>query len=258
MKAPRVIIYGPPKIGKTVLAIQAVGRAAAWLSCDAGAIAPATVAVLNPWRTHCKLRGDVIGIDTGHAHVSGCGELVIPKQIECIDPDKPFEEMLRAVVAMEKAVHAGKIGAVVIDTFSAFSDREWRRITMDDGIKEGYAKANRALANSVKRIIDRIVAMQILMVGLCHEREPTEFEGKKTPGGPLFAGDLVKSVPGMVDSVLRCDTDWVDGQAVRVLKCDPTNRTRLSGDRWHVVNGTVPFDLYPILRQMCAQAKLLE
>lgn len=228
MTHPTILLSGPTKIGKTVSVIRATGPSAFWLCTERGALVPAIDPELNPYG-------------------------VIPSYIECLDPEKPWEEAMAAVRA---AIKTNKFGAIVVDTLSSLADREFVRIRVKDHVKEDFGRANKLLADRIKSLVWEVIDSGLVFIATAHEREPTTIEGRFTPGGPKLPGRLVEDVPSLFSIVLRCDTAaGSDGRPKRVFRCDPLDRSYLTGDRYNVVTDGMDMDLKLVLRSAVEKAR---
>jgi len=228
---PTVLLYGSTKIGKSSCAILALKDKAFWICTERGALAPATDKAVNP-------------------------DGVIPKFVECLDPNLPFEEMQKAVSIATQMVRDGKVAAIIIDTLSSFADREYARILTKDKVPENYGKAAKALAHKVKSLLWQLMDSGAIVICICHQKDPVTIEGNFFPGGPKLSGKLVEDVPSLFSTVLRCAVD-IDAEGVkkRVFKCDPLDRRYITGDRYGVVNGSAEMDLRAVLKASIAKAK---
>lgn len=243
MRLPTYIWLGPPKCGKSVAGIRCVGPHALWMSFDAGATSPAIQTEMNPWRENCEFaEGDADASGAAHVHVEKCGDVRIPLSVDCLSVADPHGEAMAVLDAARTLVAEDRISYIVCDSFSTYADRVYRRLTLDQGIDEGYGRANRALAKYAKRFIDACVEIGCGVILITHEREPQTIEGKFTPGGPLLPGDLVRSVPGMVDSVYRFGYGAKGTTTQRIVSCPKIDTQRNIACRWGALSGERPAD----------------
>lgn len=238
IRLPTYLWMGPPKIGKSLAAIRCFGPQALWYSFDSGAMAPAIQSDLNPWRKNCDLASG----DDGHTHSAACGKVLIPRNIDCFSVTDPFGEVLVALEVARALAADGLVSFVIFDTLTTFADRLYRQITIDERVRTTFGDANRELGSRVKRIIDLALEIGVGVVFLTHEREPQSINGRSTPGGPLLAGDLVKSVPGLVDSVYRFGYGVSGIKTTRIVYCPENDAEWRVGCRWGALVGQRPAD----------------
>ena len=224
-KPPTLLLCGPSGIGKSSSIIRALNpKSTFWICTERGALLPAKNLEINP-----------------------SGET--PDFTEVLDYSSAYEKTTEAVRKVLDGYAKGQYNAVVLDTLSSLADMEYTRIRAIEGTRREFGDANKELALRLNQILWQMLDSKLLVVCIAHEKDPTTFNGKTTPGGPKLPGDLVKSVPSMFDLVLRCDLAADNkGNPKRVIRHNPLALKQFqTKDRFGVVKDGEDLDIKSIL-----------
>ncbi len=235
LEMPTVMIIGPLGIGKSSLAIMALGLKALWICTERGALAPALDPKINKMAPQ------------------------LPPHVECLSLRAPCDEVMKVVKTVAiPAFKAGKIGAVVIDTISELCDREYHVGHVVKGIGTEYGKASAYVADKFRPIIWTLMEAGMIIIAIAHERPPTDIQGNVKKGGPRLPGRLSDILPGEFSIVLRCavEPSPVPGEdARRVFLCNPLDQDWPMKDRYGVVEDGMPMDLKLVLQRAVKRAR---
>lgn len=219
-----IAIYGRTKIGKTVDANRCFQKALV-VETERGAT--------NSVRAF--LRRDVL-------------------RVKAFSIDEPEEEINRVITSvLPEAIAKHGVTAVILDTGSELADRIF--------VVEAKRCGNNGMVlyprvgSVFKTILRKILALDVWVVAIFHEREPGSIQGRFSRGGPKLPGRLVEDAPGLFDMILHATltsgavSDNLDGATGRrrVYRCDPLDAEWVSGDRYNAALDEQPMDLRPIM-----------
>lgn len=238
--APTILLAGKPKIGKSTAIIRALGDAAFYVGTEPGFIKPAFAPYANPTIGTAKPWFPQPGRD----------------YVECLAEKDPIGEVEAMLNARMDDIR--RRGAVVVDTLSSLVDRDmwWLK---NGGVPakqmKAYGEPYQSLYDRIKHMIYIVLREGVIVCATAHEQDPSNFEGKFRPGGVKLPGQLVKDMPSLFDTILRCGVEMTPTGPARVFRCDPLDIQYVTGDRWNVVVGTEPMDLELILRRILLVSK---
>ena len=222
---PTFLIAGESARGKTSAVVQALGTGAFWICLERGALAVAKNAAVNP-------------------------SLAVPDFVECLDTDKPFEEVKAVILKIMPLIREGKYYAVVMDTLSTWADREMARIHRN-GITESYGRDTGKLKERITELMSLLMQVNCVFIALAHGRDYANIDGKAMPGGALLPGRAAASVPSLFDEVFHMRiARTFDGKPYRAFYADDMNDQYRTKDRYGVNQGEQPADLKRCLREI--------
>lgn len=239
---PTVLLVGRTKVGKSAAVIRALGAKCFYLCCERGAITPALQPRFNPTLTSATPWRPERGRD----------------YVECLRVTDPCGEVDRVLASLiAKKLLGTRYAAICLDTVSELADRHlaWLKAMgpaeITGGRKWAYGEPWTLIYDRLKGIIRRAMAQNCMVIGLAHERPPSDFDGKFTPGGALVPGKLVEGMPSLFDIVARIG---IDG-GKPVLRCNSYDTDYVTGDRFGVVVDGEPLDLKSVLRRALLAAR---
>lgn len=232
---PTVLLFAPPKRGKTDAAMRALSPEYCRYAClERGALNPQH----NPERNHWRLRdGKVVP-------VGGEGKPVLfEKAQELLSIADPIGELEKFVELAVKEVPETR--TLCLDTLSNWAQRSYAIVAKST--PDGYGKREKELKAHLTRILGKAMQANLIIVALAHEQPSSTIDGKFKPTGPKMPGDMVQDVPGMFDMVLQIGVSYVGTENARVVKCNPLDTQTVTGERYGVVTDGELLDLRAIL-----------
>ena len=208
-----VLVYGRPKIGKTVDVHFATGGKALTILAEPGGL-------------------DSVGPLLGKE----------PEHVLLTDLSQPHAEAQRVLVKVAKGIVEKRWRSVIFDSFTAFAERVL--MAHLESAKDGrlaYGRMERDVVDIVQRFL---YLPNAWVFGIFHEQPGRMDERGATRGGPMVPGRFFhEQMVGMFSLVLRA---YSDGNQ-RLYSCDPLSNAWATGDRFGVTTRVQPMDLRPLL-----------
>ena len=184
-----------------------------------------------------------------------------PLRIGCFsitDPEAEVDRVIEGV--LPEAVKKHGLSAAILDTGSELADRIFVVEAVRCG-NNGMVLYPR-VGSIFKTILRKLLALNLWVIAIFHEREPNTIQGRFSRGGPKLPGKLVEDAPGLFDTILHAtiasgggmDLDGGSG-AQRVYRCDPLSSEWVAGDRFNATLPEQPMDLRPIMYRAMRRAE---
>jgi hypothetical protein len=216
-----VLVYGPPKIGKSHLCSQADG--AIFLATEAG---------LNHLETF------QVAINTWEEMLAACREIAEGKHT------------FKTVVI-----------DTIDNAYRLCSEAFCRKLGITHESDLGYGKGFSLVNNEFHRVLTRLSMLPygLWLTSHAEEREVETRTGKITRIGPTLPGKARKIVFGLVDVILYCDLEVVpgpDGKPIvrRVMRTKPGPNYE-AGDRTGRLPETIPLNYQAFVEAFNRPAK---